>query len=77
MGWSSATSGVLMALAAAVCQTTGTAALTSGGDTVNTHTPATWVLAVVGAVLLVNGLVLVGAARSATSGRGDAEQPAA
>lgn len=77
VGWSLATSGVFMALAAAACQATGTVALTSSGDSVNTHTPATWVLAVLGVVLLVNGLVLVGATRSAAPGPDVPEQPPA
>jgi hypothetical protein len=59
VGWSLGMCGVFTAMAAVVCQLTGTSALTSSGDTVNTHTPATWVLAVLGTVLLVNGIVLV------------------
>jgi hypothetical protein len=63
VGWALGWSGVFVALAAVVCQQTGTSALTSSGDSVNTHTPATWVLGVLGAVLLVNGIALVSAAK--------------
>jgi hypothetical protein len=63
IGWYLGLSGVGTIIAAGLCQITGTSALTSGGDSVNTHTPATWVLATMGLVLVVNAIGLLGHAR--------------
>ncbi|MGA8245417.1 MAG: hypothetical protein WB797_00785 [Nocardioides sp.] len=63
IGWYLGMSGLGTIVAAALCQMTGTSALTSGGASVNTHTPATWVLGTVGLVLVVNSIGLLGYAR--------------
>jgi hypothetical protein len=42
---------------------TGTSARTSGGASVNTHTPATWVLGTIALILVVNSLGLLGYAK--------------
>lgn len=63
IGWYLGLSGLGSIVAAAVCQITGTSALTSGGASVNTHTPATWVLGTLGLVLVVNSLGLLGHAK--------------
>jgi uncharacterized membrane protein len=70
VGWSLGLSGLVMMLAAALCQMTGVSAMTSGGDTVNTHTPATWVLGTTGVVLVLNSLALLGYVRERRSGLG-------
>jgi hypothetical protein len=63
IGWYLGISGLGSIVAAALCQITGTSALTSGGASVNTHTPATWVLGTLGLVLVVNSLGLLGYAK--------------
>jgi hypothetical protein len=60
IGWYLGLSGLGSIVAAALCQMTGTSALTSGGASVNTHTPATWVLGTLGLVLVVNSIGLLG-----------------
>ena len=68
IGWYLGLSGVCTIIAAGLCQMTGTSALTSGGDSVNTHTPATWVLATMGLVLVTNSLGLLGYANARERG---------
>jgi hypothetical protein len=68
IGWYLGLSGVGTIIAAGLCQMTGTSALTSGGDSVNTHTPATWVLATMGLVLVTNSLGLLGYANARERG---------
>jgi hypothetical protein len=63
IGWYLGLSGLGAIIAAAACQMTGTSALTSGGASVNTHTPATWVLGTIGLILVVNSLGLLGFAK--------------
>ena len=48
---------------AAVPMLTATPALPSRGASVNTHTPATWVLSTVGVILVVHSIVLLGYAK--------------
>jgi hypothetical protein len=72
IGWYLGLSGVGTIIAAGLCQITGTSALTSGGDSVNTHTPATWVLATMGLVLVTNSLGLLGYANAQKQTRGKA-----
>jgi hypothetical protein len=67
IGWYLGLSGLGTIVAAALCQITGTSALTSSGASVNTHTPATWVLGTVGLVLVVNSIGLLGYAKEHTT----------
>ncbi len=59
IGWWLGLSGLGTIVAAALCEITGTSARTSSGASVNTHTPATWVLGTVGLVLVVNSIGLL------------------
>jgi amino acid transporter len=63
IGWYLGLSGLGAILAATACQVTGTSALTSSGASVNTHTPATWVIGTIGVILVVNSLGLLGYAK--------------
>lgn len=58
MGWSALGSGLFLILAAVVSERTGTQAQVSG-TVINTHAPATLVLACLGIVLVANGFVLL------------------
>jgi hypothetical protein len=58
IGWSVLSSGLFLVLAAVVSERSGTRA-NIGGHLVNTHVTATYVLACLGAVLVVNGFVLL------------------
>jgi hypothetical protein len=63
IGWNLGLSGLGAIVAAAVCQMTGASARTSSGASVNTHTPATWVLGTIALILVVNSLGLLGYAK--------------
>jgi hypothetical protein len=65
LAWSLATSGLLMIVVAVASDRTGTHAQTAGGE-VNTHAPATWVLATLGVVFLINALALAAWVREQT-----------
>jgi hypothetical protein len=58
LGWSLLSSALLMIVAAFASNRTGKHALTTTGDMINTHAPATWVLGTLGLVLLINAVVL-------------------
>ena len=58
LGWTLLSSGLLMIVAAYASHRTGKHALITSGDTINTHAPATWVLATLGIVLVINSLAL-------------------
>jgi len=60
LGWTLLSSGLLMIVAAYACHRTGKHALITSGDTINTHAPATWVLATLGMVLVINSFALFG-----------------
>ena len=61
IGWWLGISGVFLVVAAVVCEASGTQA-DIGGNQVNTHVTATWVLACLGIVLVGNGIALLVAA---------------
>jgi hypothetical protein len=57
LAWSLLSSGLLLVVLAVASHRTGKHVMTSGGA-VNTHAPATWVLASIAVVLVINALAL-------------------